>query len=315
MEPLGGGMARVMVLFIRRRWIVTAGVAAALLAWGPPVQAQMLRLPVDLQVVSAFAVRAPRLLPLSGYEVHYVYEAPEQQEASLVRAAREAEFDTITVNAPGGEIDEVRFSRADEPYALVIRPTAGTPVGSWDAPGAGGLAPAPPAEEEVRRRFALAADLFGRAREALGLKAFRGGRSGTVTLQLDGVDDLLLRSPGAEADYEYWFRGLGQEQMVEDLQVDAAGARYAIEWGPVRLAIRRESTAADGVRMVAELAIEGSTWQGSVEVRRPGRGPVSEPMARVAAEVLLAEGLAHLRTARSRLQITFGRDLGAIRLP
>jgi len=38
-------------------------------------------------------------------------------------------------------------------------------------------------------------------------------------------------------------------------------------------------------------------------------------MARVAAEVLLAEGLAHLRTARSRLQITFGRDLGAIRLP
>lgn len=279
------------------------------------MRAQVPALLVDLQVVSGFAVRAPGLLPLSGYEVHYSYEAPEQQEASLVRAAREAEFDTITVNAPGGEIDEIRFSRADEPYALVIRPIAGVPVGSWDAPAGSRLAPAPPPEEEVRRRFALAADLFGKARESLGLKGFRGGRSGTVTLQLRGVEDLLLRSLGPEAGYEHRFSGLGQEGMLEDLEVDVAGARYAIEWGPARLVIRRESTTADGVQTVAELAIEGGTWQGSVQIRRPGTGQATEPMARAAAEQLLAEGLAHVRAARSRLRITFGRDVDSVRLP
>ncbi|MDQ7849177.1 MAG: hypothetical protein QN152_12070 [Armatimonadota bacterium] len=290
-------------------------VGAALLAWSHPLQAQLPGLPVDLQVVSGFALRAPRLLPLSGYEVHYSYEAPEQQEASFARAAPQAEFDTITVKAPAGEIDEVRFSRADEPYALIIRPIAGAPVGSWDAPAGGRLVPAPPPEGEVRRRFALAAGLFGQAREALGLKAFRGGPSGTVTLQLRGVEDLLLRSPGPEADYEYRFFGLGQEGMLEDLRAEVPGARYAIEYGPARLAIRRESAAADGTQAVAELAVEGGAWQGSVQIRRPGTGQTTEPMARAAAEQLLAEGLSHLRAARTRVQITFGRDLGAVRLP
>ncbi len=185
----------------------------------------------------------------------------------MVRAAREAEFDTISLNAPGGEIAEVRFFRTDEPHALVVRHAAGALVGSWDAPG-GGPAPTPPPQEEVRRRFALAADLFVKAREALGLKDFRGGRSGTVTLQLRGVEDLLPQSLGPEADYEYRFYGLGQKGRLEDLRVDAVGARYHIEWG-----------------------------------------------SELAAEQLLGEGLAHVRAARSRLQITFGRDAGSIRLP
>lgn len=317
MELLRGGMARrasAIASFGRWRRVVAASAVAALLVWSSPLRAQLPGLSVDLQVVSGFAVRAPGLLPLSGYEVHYRYEAPDEQEASLVRAAREAEFDTITINAPGGEIDEIRFFRADEPYALVIRPVAGVPFGSWDAPG-GRLAPTPPSQEEVHRRFALAADLFGKAREALGLKDFRGGRSGTVALQLRGVEDLLLRSLGPETDYEYRFYGLGQEGMLEDLRVDAAGARYDIEWGPDRLAIRRESTAADGVQVVAELSIGGGAWQGSVQVRRPGTGQATEQITRVAAEQLLGEGLTHVRAARSRLQITFGRDAGSIRLP
>jgi len=192
---------------------------------------------------------------------------------------------------------------------MVIHHIAGTLTGVWDAPPTERTLPAPPADAEGRRRFTLATELFAAAQETLGLKDFKGSQTGTVTLQLAGVEDLVLRSKGTDADYEYTFFALVQEGMIEELKVEVSGATFTIEAGPGRLLVHRQSTTADGQRTTSELIIEGNTWQGTQEIRRPGERPTSRSLTRAEAEQVLSEGLGHLRAARSHFGITFGRDL------
>ncbi len=280
-----------------------------------PVWAQVVTLRLDLAGTSAFHVRHPTLLARQGYGVNYSFEAPDAQEVSFHRATPQAEFDTITLEAAAGEIIEVRFSKPDERFSMIIHQIAGSLLGVWNAPPTEKTLPAPPVDAEVRRRFALTTELFAAAREALGLKDFRGGQTGTVTLQLGGVEDLVLRSGGADVEYEYTFFALAQDAMVEELKVAVSGATFTVEVGSGRLLVQRQSTTADGQRTIAHLSIEGGSWQGVQEIRRPGERPTSTDLTRAEAEQLLREGLSHLRAARNHFGVTFGRDLAAYRLP
>jgi len=94
-----------------------------------------------------------------------------------------------------------------------------------------------------------------------------------------------------------------------------SGATFTVEVGSGRLLVQRQSTTADGQRTIAHLSIEGGSWQGVQEIRRPGERPTSTDLTRAEAEQLLREGLSHLRAARNHFGVTFGRDLAAYRLP
>ncbi len=215
------------------------------------------------------------------------------------------------MEARAGEITEVRMSKAGEPWALVAHIIAGVVVVAWDAPSAEKVPPAPPAEPEARRRFPTAADLFAKAREAFGLKDFRGTEQGMRTLNLEGVEDLILRSAGPAADYDYTFFGLAREDLVEELEVEVTGAAFLVELGPGGAFVQRRTVAADGRRMTVELVIETGAWQGAEETRPGGR----RELTRAEAEQFLAEALEYVRAVRSYFGIAFGRDLAPHRIP
>lgn len=279
------------------------------------VFAQTLSLRIDLARTSVFVVRHPMLLARDGYGVTYQFAAPDEQEVTFPRATPQAEFDEIVVVMIGGEINEVRTSKVGEPSSLIIRPGTAGPVAIWDLPLYLPMTPPAPPGQEVQRRFTLATSLFAKGAEALGLKGLKGGEAGAVTLQLGGVEDLLLRSHGAAALYDYTFFALAKENMVEELRAEATAATLTIEVGPGRVRVGHEATAPDGQRITSELIIEGTVWSGSRETRRPGERPMIRDLMRSEAEQLLAEGLRQLREARLHFSIPFGRDLTSYRLP
>lgn len=264
-------------------------------------------------MVTDFTVRHPTLLARLGYGVHYSYAAPDAEVVSFSRASPQAEFEEIAIQAAAGEIREIRFTKASDPFALIVHVIAGTLTGTWDAPAGEPRAPLLPPNEEVRRRFALASEGFSVTREALGLKDFRG-RDGAVTLQLAGVEDLTVRARFPDADYDYKVFALAQETMVEELTVQAGPAAMVIEVAAGRLTIERQSTTPDGQRTFAVLMLEGGTWSGTIETRRPGAPPGRQDLTRGEADQIFNEALGHLRAARARFGIGFGRDLAAFRI-
>lgn len=289
-----------------------AGCGILLLA--AAVYGQTLSLRVDLAKTSAVSVRHPTLLAAQGYGVHYLFEVPGEQVAAFHRATPQAEFEEIVVETAGGDIDEVRTSKSGEPSALVIRRGSAGLVAFWDLSATEKIPP-PPSEAEVRRRFTHATDLFAAAQLTLGLKDFKGGEAGTLTLQLAGVEDLRLRSRGDAVLYDYTFFAFAQENMVEELKAEESAATLTIEVGSGRVLVRREVTPPDGQRIISEVTIQSNSWEAFEEIRRPGDRPVRRELTRTAAERLLAEGLSQMRIARSYFGIPFGRDLTAYRMP
>ncbi len=294
------------------RFMSFALLSVLLLAQSAPGQTLSLRL--DLAGTARLVVFHPTLLSGDDYGATYVLDVPAEQTATFVRATPQAEFEQIVVETEHGEIREVRTSKVGEPSALIIRPGTADLTAAWDLPVYISIPPAPTAAE-VRRRFALAAGLFVKAQEALGLKDFKGGETGTIAVNLAGVEDLSLRSRATGAVYDYTFFALGHENMVEELKVEAAAGTWTVEVGPESVTVQQEATTPDGQRVVLELMLTGTAWQGSRTAQRPGERPAAGELARPEAERLLAEGLAHLRDARRHFSITFGRDLAAHRLP
>ena len=276
-------------------------------------QAETLRL--DLAKLARASISHPALLAADGYGATYTIELPDQQTVVFSRAAPSAEFEELRVEIVRGAITEVRASKTGEPSALVIRPGTAGLAAFWDLPpGTARIPPAPPAAE-VHRRFDFATNLLAKAQQFLGLTNFRGGESGTVEVRIAGVEDLSLESRGAEPLYTYAFFALAKENMFEELEAESTAVTLSIGVGPDRVTVRRRTAEAGGAQTIAELNLEGATWQATWETIRPGQRPVVEQLPRSEAERLLADGLQGLRNAREYFGIGFGRDLAGIRLP
>lgn len=272
-----------------------------------------MRFRADLAKLAKVIIYHPTLLQSDGYGVTYIFEAPDQQTATFFSAGTSAEFDEIAVDVDRGDVAEVRTSKTGEPSALIIRHGQTGLVAIWDLSAMDKIPPSP-SDQEVRRRFELGVSLFNKTQDALGLKNFKGGETGTIDIRLDGVEDLTLVSRGAENLFTYTFTDLGQEGMIEDLIAESTSTTITISVSPDRIVVERRDSS-DGRKVVAELTMAGTTWRASRETSEPGGRTAREDLTRADAERLLADGLRELEQARRYLGIPFGRSVSGITLP
>ena len=263
---------------------------------------------LDLTRVASVIVYHPTLLAADGYFVTYRLDVPGEQYVELTRAAQRAEFEVIEVWVDTSGVREVWITKEGDPTALTIFRVAGGVIGSWHL--AGPRTPPVPPEAEVRRRFSVAAELFGKTQQGLGLAGFKGGDAGTITLNLAGAENLFLESRGASVTYDYRLYALNTYDLSEELKAEETSeGELILELGRDRIRVVRQTGPA-AARVRTELLAEGQGWEAD-EQSAGGR----RTLARSEAEVLLRGALEVLSAARQHFGIGFGRDLSTVRLP